>query len=186
MNKLGVMEEVPVARCWLETTNAAHVGTKWVDMNTGDGCRLMFRSRCAAAELKAHQAKAGIHSDEVFRATPPSEAVGLWMSLTMTERKDSEMLKMIFIDSSRAHFHSSERRHVFVEAAPERARSRWGGLVEKHVRGQRRGGGLRGHGHGCLTKHGIHRRGVLSMSAQAFEEGLRDVFLPLRRLCQSW
>ena len=44
MDKLNVMTEVPVEQCWLET-NAKPIGTKWIDINKGDGEKIVVRSR---------------------------------------------------------------------------------------------------------------------------------------------
>ena len=118
MDRLGVMTEVPVEQCWLET-NAKPVGTKWVDIDKGDGERVEVRSRLVAMELKSQQVRAGISRDDVFSATPPLEAGRLLLRLMMTERKEAKKYKMMFIDISRAHFHSPARRRLFVELAPE-------------------------------------------------------------------
>ena len=49
MDKLAVLQVVPVKQCWSET-NAKPIGTKWIDINQGDGNRVEFRSRLVATE----------------------------------------------------------------------------------------------------------------------------------------
>ena len=136
MDKLDVMTEVPLEQCWLET-NAKPVGTKWVDINKGDDARVELRARLVAMELKSQQVRAGISRDDVFSATPPLEAVRLLLSMMMTEKKVAKRYKMMFIDISRAHFHSPARRRLYVELAPERARPGWCGLLNKSMYGTR-------------------------------------------------
>ena len=136
MDKLDVMTEVPIEQCWLET-NAKPVGTKWVDINKGDDDRVELRARLVAMELKSQQVRAGISRDDVFSATPPLEAVRLLLSMMMTEKKVVKRYKMMFIDISRAHFHSPARRRLYVELAPERARPGWCGLLTKSMYGTR-------------------------------------------------
>ena len=80
-----------------------------------------IRSRLVATELKDHQVKIGLLCDDIFSATPPLEAVRLLMSLVTTESKQAKSHKLMFIDMSRAHFHSPSRRRVFVELPPESA-----------------------------------------------------------------
>ena len=96
MDKLGVMTEVPLGQCWLET-NAKPVGTKWVDINKGDDDRVEVRSRLVAMELKSQQVRAGISRDDVFSATPPLEAVRLLLIMMMTEKKVARKYKFTFI-----------------------------------------------------------------------------------------
>ena len=115
MDKLDVMTEVPLEQCWLET-NAKPVGPKWVDINKGDDARVELRARLVAMELKSQQVRAGISRDDVFSATPPLEAVRLLLSMMMTEKKVVKRYKMMFIDISRAHFHSPARRRLYVES----------------------------------------------------------------------
>ena len=57
----------------------------------------------------------GILRDNVSSATPPLEAVRLLMGLIMTESKQAKSYKPMFINMSKAHFHSLSRRRVFVE-----------------------------------------------------------------------
>ena len=90
-----------------------------------------------ATELKDHQVKIGLLCDDIFSATPPLEAVRLLMSLVTTESKQAKSHKLLFIDMSRAHFHSPSRRRVFVELPPERERSVWCGVLLKSMFGTR-------------------------------------------------
>ena len=73
MDKLAVLKEVLVEQCRSET-NAKPIGTKWVDINKGDGDRVEIRSRPVATALKVLQVKMGILRVDVFSAMPPLEA----------------------------------------------------------------------------------------------------------------
>ena len=101
---LAVLKEVPVEQRWLET-NAKAIGTKWIDINKGDGDRVEIRSTLVAEELKVLQVKMGILHDDIFSATPPLEALRLFMILMMIESE---------IDIIRVHSHSPSRRRVYV------------------------------------------------------------------------
>ena len=56
MHRLPLLKEVPVERCWLET-NAKPIGTKWIDINKGDGDPIEIRPSLVARELGVHQVK---------------------------------------------------------------------------------------------------------------------------------
>ena len=133
MDKLDVMKEVPVEQCYAET-NAKPIGTKWVDINKGGGENIIVRSRLVATETKLHQIRNGILRDDVFSATPPLEAVRLLISFMMTEKRELKKYKMMFIDISRVHFHSTARRR---KLAPERRKPGWCGLLRKSMYGTR-------------------------------------------------
>ena len=61
LDKLKVLQEVPLEQCWLET-NQKPVGTKWLDLNKGDGERVEIRSRLVATELKGAPGQGGHHA----------------------------------------------------------------------------------------------------------------------------
>ena len=113
MQKLAVLKEVLVEQGWSQTKGTP-IGPKWIDINEGDGDRVENRSRLR---------------DDVFSATPPLEAMRLLMSLMMTEIMQARSYKLMFIDISRAHFHSPSRRRVFVGLCPNE-RSVWCGSVD--------------------------------------------------------
>ena len=51
--KHTVYEKVPLEECW-NTTGAAPIGTRWVDVNKGDEQNLEYRSRLVAKEIKVN------------------------------------------------------------------------------------------------------------------------------------
>ena len=55
----------------------------------------------------------------------------------MTESKQGKSHKLMFIDISRAHFHSPSRRRVFVELPPERERAGFCGPLFESMHGTR-------------------------------------------------
>eukprot|EP00959_Pyramimonas_sp_CCMP1952_P404673 8481003-Pyramimonas_sp.AAC.1 len=122
MNDMQVLKEVPESFCW-EETKAKPIPVKWVDVNKGDDARPEIRCRLVAKELKSAQTKAGIFRDDVFSATPPQEGVKILFSKMMSRKRgDCRQRKRMFIDISRAHFHSPARRRNFVQLPDERRR----------------------------------------------------------------
>ena len=99
--------------------------------------KTVVRSRLVATETKSQQTRLGIMRDDVFSATPPLEAVRLLISMLMTETQDNKTYKLMFIDISRAHFHSPARRKIYVELARERRRSGRCGFLQKSMYGTR-------------------------------------------------
>ena len=53
---LAVLREVPVEQCWLET-NAKPIGTKWIDIDEGDGDRVEIRSRLLTASREMEEGR---------------------------------------------------------------------------------------------------------------------------------
>ncbi len=135
IDKLGVWVEVPEAQCY-QSTGRAPISTRWVDINKGDDERVEIRSRLVARELKAQQQREGQTRDDVFSATPPHEGIRLLFSLAMTEDGVDDK-KMIFIDISRAHFHSPARREIYVALPPERGRPGFCAKLQKSMYGTR-------------------------------------------------
>ena len=119
-----------------------------------------MRSRLVAIEENVHEVKMGILRDDVFSATPPVEAVRLLMRLMMTESWQATSFGLMFVDISRAHFHSPSRRRVFAEWLPERELRLVWSVTQEHVRNTRRGGELRSDRHGYVDYYSI--RGCMS------------------------
>ena len=84
VHRLPLLKEVSVEQCWLET-NSKPIGTKWIDINKGDGDPVEIRPSLVAREREGHQVKMGISRDDVFRAATPFEAVGLLMILKASQ-----------------------------------------------------------------------------------------------------
>ena len=111
--KHGVYVKVPVSRCW-EETGKAPIGVRWVDINKGDENEPDYRSRLVAQEIKWDK------REDLFAATPPLEAKKMLLSWAVTEGigyekgKESQGMKIDFIDVRRAYFHAKARRKVFV------------------------------------------------------------------------
>ena len=137
MDDMKVLQEVPESLCW-EETKAKPIPVKWVDVNKGDEARPEIRCRLVAKELKSAQQKAGIFRDDVFSATPPQEGVKMLFSRMMSRKRgDCRKRKLMFIDISRAHFHSPARRRVFVQLPAERRREGYCALLLKSMYGTR-------------------------------------------------
>ena len=76
--KHGVYVKVPVSECW-NSTGAALKGTRWVDVNKGDGANPDYRSRLVAQEINDHR------REDLLAATPPLESKKMLLSLAVTE-----------------------------------------------------------------------------------------------------
>ena len=80
-----------------------------------------FRSRLVGRELRHKEVR-----DDTFAATPPLEALRFILSLCMTRRRFRRSLggrkglrKIRFLDASRAHFHATALRDIFVDLPEE-------------------------------------------------------------------
>ena len=101
-----------------------HRQGRWVDCNKGDAAKPDVRCRWVAKEV-AYQ-----HSDQLFAATPPLEALRLLVSEAATRAQPvgvsrcggARRKKLIFLDAKKAHLHAPAVRDVCVELPPERAR----------------------------------------------------------------
>ena len=117
--KHGVYEKVPVTECW-NKTGQPPIGTRWVDVNTGDEPNPEYRSRLVAQELNTQK------TQDLFAATPPLEAKKLLLSLAVTEGVivlkgcKSSGKKLEFIDVRRAHVHAKAKRLVIVKSPSRR------------------------------------------------------------------
>ena len=78
----------------LVETSDKSFGTKWIDINQGDGDRVEIRSKLVATELKVQQFKMGILRDDGSSATPSLEAVCLLM--LYAEQEQSDQVKQTF------------------------------------------------------------------------------------------
>ncbi|CAE7805490.1 unnamed protein product [Symbiodinium sp. CCMP2592] len=107
------------------------IGTRWIDINTGDDLRKKLRSRLVAQELKR---KKGVNEDptwtEFFAAMPPLSSLRALFTLATTGRvpgPDKKAFQMnehgevcvLFIGVKKAHFWSPVRRRLLVELPPE-------------------------------------------------------------------
>ena len=101
----------------MERTGSPPFKVRWVDINKGDVINPKYRSRLVVQEYRWHE-----HRDDVFAATPPLEALKFMLALMVTKLPEDEPdddIVLIFMDVSRAHFHSPSRREVYVELCDE-------------------------------------------------------------------
>ena len=63
--------------CWDETGKEP-IGTRWVDVNSGDEVNPDYRSRLVAQEIQRDR------REDLFAATPPLEAKKLLLSVAVT------------------------------------------------------------------------------------------------------
>ena len=137
IDEMKVWEVVPIKACY-DATGRRPISVRWVDINKGDENEPEIRCRLVARELKLYQLR-----DDVFSATPPMIMVLFLLSLAMTNipwLPVGVILKMMFLDISRAHFHSPATRDVFVDLPPERALAGFCARLLKSMYGTRDAG----------------------------------------------
>ena len=89
-----------------------------MDLSKGDVERPSYRSRLVAKELRAFNPFAA--TDDLFAATPPTEAQNMLLSMLCTRRsKRGLSLKLCFLDVRRAYFYARATEEVYVELPPE-------------------------------------------------------------------
>ena len=113
-----VYTKADIDECMKETGKPP-IKVRWIDINKGDNLNPDYRSRLVAKEIKQY------NRDDLFAATPPLEALKMLISMAMTEGvgyergKETEGMKLEFIDIKRAFFHAQARRKVYVELPEE-------------------------------------------------------------------
>ncbi|CAK0899675.1 unnamed protein product [Prorocentrum cordatum] len=127
-----------------QVTGKKPIGVRWSDANKGDQNNPNYRSRLCAKELKVKDPG----KEGTFAATPPLEALRFLCSLMMTApggedaeaQQRGDTLLLLFMDATRAHFHSPTDELIYVEAPPERHRPGRRRRLLKSMRGTRRAG----------------------------------------------
>jgi len=108
IEELKVWEIRPIPECF-DVTGTASITTRWVDTNKGDVDSPDVRCRLVGRELKAFHLR-----DDVFSATPPLMAVmflfSLFMTLNIPGASAGAAMSLMFLDISRAYFHSPATR----------------------------------------------------------------------------
>eukprot|EP00959_Pyramimonas_sp_CCMP1952_P236965 4952254-Pyramimonas_sp.AAC.1 len=109
----------------LQATRKKPIGVRWADANNGDQNNPNYRSRLCAKELKLKDPG----KEGTFAATPPLEALRFLCSLMMAapgqegaEAQQRGVMVSLFMDATRAHFHSPTDELIYVDAPPERHR----------------------------------------------------------------
>ena len=88
-------------------TGKAPLQGKWVDVNRGDLERPVVRSLYVAKEF------AKSRSDDFFAATPPSEALRMFLSHAASGRSSSRGgREVLVVDARKAHLHAPAERDV--------------------------------------------------------------------------
>ena len=120
IREFKVYVKVPISEAY-STTGKPPIGCKWVDTNKGDAQRPNYRSRLVAKEFRFQDPG----KEDTFAATPPLEALRLLVSFIMTEPDDPKdkairgTWKILFMDATRAHFHSPCREDIYVRLCAE-------------------------------------------------------------------
>ena len=130
----GVYEKVPLQECY-DNTGKAPIGIRWVDINKGDSNNPEYRSRLVAKEINTGK------RDDLFAAMPPLEAVKMLLALATTRSvnraRKGKVMKLEFIDVSRAYFHALVRRLVYIDLPEEDAQEGMCGRLVKSMYGTR-------------------------------------------------
>jgi hypothetical protein len=132
VKKHTVYTKVPIKDCW-DKTGKGPIKTRWIDINKGDKVHPNYRSRFVAKDFNTEKRL------DLFAATPPLEALEIWISLWMTRglgwgTERGEMV-MDFIDVRPAYFHARARRDVYVELPEEDAEPGMCGKLVKSLYG---------------------------------------------------
>ena len=109
VHKMKLYEKVPKSECYRKTGKAP-ITLRWIDINKGDHNSPNYRSRLVAREINTYK------RDELFAATPPLEALKMITSMTATGNKEDVLMVN---DISRAFFHASVTRDVYVQLPKE-------------------------------------------------------------------
>ncbi|CAE7223346.1 GIP [Symbiodinium sp. CCMP2592] len=149
IKQMGVWEVIP------RPANEKVIGTRWIDINEGDGARLKLRSRLVAQELKRRAARnsqmTSLQStwSDFFAAMPPLSSLRALFTLATTQRIPNTRGKLspvgsggevclMFLDVKKAHFWSPVRRRLLVELPPEAGEGRDKvGLLKRSLYGTR-------------------------------------------------
>ncbi|CAE7551092.1 unnamed protein product [Symbiodinium sp. CCMP2592] len=147
IRQMGVWEVIP------RPANEKVIGTRWVDINKGDGARHKLRSRLVAQELKRargpQQPEDQSTWSDFFAAMPPLSSLRALFSLATTQRVPNTRGKLspvgsggevclMFLDVKKAHFWSPVRRRLLVELPPEAGEGRDKvGLLKRSLYGTR-------------------------------------------------
>ena len=119
MVKRRVWVEVPVGDCW-RRTGKAPISTRWVDTNKGSEEAPDVRCRLVARDFKGKESGG---REELFAATPPTEAERLALSRAATVKRDKRGLrvarKVMFIDAKKAHLNPLCEEDVYIELPEE-------------------------------------------------------------------
>ena len=103
--KLRVYDRVD--RSEIAKTGGKLIGTRWVDVNKGDGTNIDYRSRLVGRD------------DALYAATPPLEALRLIISNAATTPGGDQVREVMVNDVRRAYFYAKIDRDVFVELHEE-------------------------------------------------------------------
>ena len=100
------------------------IGTRWLDVNKGDGTVRDYRSRLVGKEFRHGQ------DDTLYASTPPLEALRAILSYVAThgtgigdnQRQQGKVLKGIMLNYiKRASFYAAARRDLYIELLKEGA-----------------------------------------------------------------
>ena len=136
VHKMDVYTKVPIAQC-IEETGKNPIAIGWVDVNKGDDENPEVRCRLVGKEYNDQK------RNDLFAATPPLESNKVLFSMAVTEGIGFEInrrhlgMKLMFLDISRAYYHSRARRRVYVQLPPEDAEAGMCALLNKSMQGTR-------------------------------------------------
>ena len=94
-------------------TGGPIIGTKWIDINKGDGENTNIRCRLVGKEFKTTP------DDALYACTPPLEALRLILSRAATIGEDGKTREVMVNDVSGAYFYAECTRVMYIELPKE-------------------------------------------------------------------
>jgi hypothetical protein len=118
--KMGVW--VRVLRSEMLAEGGRAVSLRWIDTDKGDARRPNYRSRLVVREIKKAMRKSDVPSAaELFSGMPPLEGMKALASIFVghCHEADKGRRHLAMYDISRAHFHGTPLRRLFIELPAE-------------------------------------------------------------------
>ena len=109
VHKINFYDKAPISEVY-KNTGKGPISVRWIDINKGDQESPNYRSRLVAREVNTNK------RNDLFRATPPLEALNLVFSFTASGNKGEVIMVN---DISRAFFHAPAKRKVYVQPPSE-------------------------------------------------------------------
>ena len=100
-----VYEKRPIQEC-MQRTGRRPIPVRWIDVNKGDKCNEVYRSRLVAKDYNTGK------RDDLFAATPPVECLRMVLSAATV---GPEPKAVMVNDLSRAYMYSDCKQEAYVQ-----------------------------------------------------------------------
>jgi len=125
----GIWERVPLQKCWDKTGKAPTSG-KWVDVQKGDDVRSRYVGRDFKPKGEGPRA-------EIFASMPPLEAKKIIFSRAASQKGETRIKKLLFIDVKKAHMNAVCKEWSFVDLPEEIYEAGWCAQLKYWLYGMR-------------------------------------------------